>query len=37
MTKTTTDRINLNLVDQPLKDYQKPEDCCVHRPIMQQG
>ncbi len=36
MTKTTTDRINLDLVDQLLKDYQQPEDILGENGILKQ-
>ncbi len=36
MTKTTTDRINLDLVDQLLKDYKKPEDILGENGILKQ-
>jgi putative transposase len=37
MTKTTTDRINLDLVDQLLKDYKKPEDILGENGILKQS
>ncbi len=36
MTKTTTDRINLDLVDQLLKDYKQPEDILGENGILKQ-
>ncbi len=36
MTKTTTDRINLDLVDQLLKDYKSPEDVLGENGILKQ-
>ena len=36
MTKTTTDRINLDLVDQLLKDYKTPEDILGENGILKQ-
>jgi len=36
MTKTTTDRINIDLVDQLLKDYKKPEDILGENGILKQ-
>ena len=36
MTKITTDRINLDLVDQLLKDYKKPEDILGENGILKQ-
>jgi len=36
MTKTTTDRIDLNLVDQLLKDYKQPEDILGDNGILKQ-
>ncbi len=36
MTKTTTDRINLDLVDQLLKGYKKPEDILGENGILKQ-
>jgi len=36
MTKTTTERINLDLVDQLLKDYKKPEDILGENGILKQ-
>jgi putative transposase len=36
MTKTTTDRIDLNLVDQLLKDYKQPEDILGDNGLLKQ-
>ena len=36
MTKTTTDRIDLDLVDQLLKDYKQPEDILGENGILKQ-
>lgn len=36
MTKTTTDRINLDLVDQLLRDYKSPEDVLGENGILKQ-
>ncbi len=36
MTKTTTDRINLDLVDQLLRDYKKPEDILGENGLLKQ-
>ncbi|MCA1568521.1 MAG: IS256 family transposase [Acidobacteria bacterium] len=36
MTKTTTDRIDLDLVDQLLKDYKRPEDILGENGILKQ-
>jgi putative transposase len=36
MSKTTTDRINTDLIDQLLKDYQKPEDILGENGLLKQ-